>query len=736
VIVGNRGQAPLAIVMRAGRIFVAVALLAMYPFSADAERNIEPLAPKRVVALRIAEPVIVDGHLDEAAWQAAQPASDFTQQQPDEGCLTTEPSEVRFLYDERYLYIGGTFYDTEPLRGPIVNELRRDFSERDGDLIQVVLDTFHDKRTASTFMTNPAGALGDTQSYDDGRQQNRNWDAVWIVRTARFDHGWTMEMAIPFKSLRFRRLDVQQWGLNLLRLIRRKNEITLWSPIPRQFSALRVSYAGVLEGLEGVRPSFNLRVKPFAIAQVARGGSLRPEWNASSNGGFDLKYGVGTGLTLDASYRTDFSQVEADDQQINLSRSGLFFPEKREFFLENQGAFKIGDQSTTAEGGRHDLVPFFSRRIGLSVDEELIPLLGGLRLSGIEGAYGLGIMQMWTDRTAKQPSTSYTAARLTRGFANGATIGGFFFGTVSGSYANQVGGADVHLTAGRTKDLDFFIVRSNTSTTGGGWAGRAAVSVNEDGYTANMSYTHVGAHYQNGMGFVQRPDISLLSWEYERNLRPRRTDGLIRNHTLGGEGDFFGDSRHEQLVTRVARVDYSAEFADGGRFAVDLDWNTEQLSEPFEIQPGFILTPGEYRFNQIITSYTSDRSRWISGNARLTVGEFWSGRITGVDTGARIRVNERLAGSFEWSANRASLPQGRLETTLASLRLDYSFSTRMFVSALVQYNSTTRALLSNVRFNVIHRPLSDVYVVFNRASGNALTDTDALIIKYTHLLAF
>jgi hypothetical protein len=688
---------------------------------------------KQAIAIRIAEPIVLDGRLDEEVWQRAPAATDFYQQEPDEGEAATDRSEVRFLYDDHFLYVGGWFsYDADGI--PIVNELKRDFSERDGDLFTIVLDTFRDGRNASSFMTNPAGALRDSQSYDDGRQKNDNWDAAWSVRTARFPQGWSMEVAIPFKSLRFPRAPAQEWGLNLLRLVRRKNEVTVWAFVPRQFTPFKVSYAGALSGLAGVRPGFNLWVKPFTVTQIRDGdtGGRRGDLD----GGVDLKYGIGGSLALDATYRTDFSHVEADDQQINLSRFSLFFPEKREFFLENQGAFAVGDQSQSATSGRRDLVPFFSRRIGLTDTGNVIPMRGGLRLSGRQGAFGLGLLQMWTDGTPEVSPTGYTAARVVRTMGPGASIGGLFLNTAQDHAGNHVAGVDLHLAFGPTADIDAYVLRSATTDRGSDWAGRTAISIVENRYTAKASYTNIGSRFENEMGFVQRPNVALVSWEYERNLRPAKTSRWVRTFTIGGEGDFFGDSGHRQLLTRVARTDFSAEFGDGGRFGLDLDWNYERLTQPFEIEPGVTLVPGEYRFRQLVPTYSSDRSRWLSGSVRFTLGEFWSGRIAGVNTSARVRFSEHLAASATWSRDRVSLPQGTFVRSLARVRTDYSFSTNMFLTAFVQYNDASRSWSSNIRFNVIHRPLSDLFVVFNDAEVPDGHRMVSVTLKYTHLLSF
>jgi hypothetical protein len=734
---GYRSSTAVHVCLLPAILFLVTVLLARSAAAASDVTMEVVRAGKRVTAVRTIDPIVLDGRLDEESWQLAPPATGFYQQQPDEGLLATEYSEVRFVYDDRALYVGGRFFHRGADGVPIVNELKRDFSERDGDVIAIVLDTFRDAKNASNFMTNPAGAVRDSQSHDDGRQTNQHWDAVWFVRTARFSDGWSMEMAIPFKSLRFRRSESQEWGLNILRLIRRKNEVAVWAPVPRQFTPFKVSYAGVLAGLEGVSPGFNFRIKAFATVQgVSTDADLR-RWRGESDGGLDIKYGLSSSLTLDATYRTDFSQVEADEQQVNLTRFSLFFPEKREFFLENQGAFGVGDQSLASASGRRDLVPFFSRRIGLTNSGEVIPIRGGLRLSGRQGHYGIGLLQMWTDGETASPRTSYTAARLSRNVGPNASVGAIYMAKIQGQDNNAVIGADLRASVRPSFDLDVFLLRSNTTDRGSGWAGRGALTVNENRYSAHLAYTNVGPEYRNDLGFVQRSDVALVSWEYERNLRPRRTYRWVRTFTVGGEGDFFGDSAHHQLLTRLARTDFSAEFADGGRLGLDVDWNYERLSEAFAIHPGLSIQAGEYRFHQLVPFYSSDRSRWLSGSVRLTLGEFWSGQISGLNTSARVRISERLAASVSSSRDRITLPEGQFLTNVARLRVDYSFSTQMFVGAFIQYNSSGGVWTSNVRFNLIHRPLSDVYVVLNGSGGGQNgSRSRAVIVKYTHLVAF
>jgi hypothetical protein len=733
------------------------ALFASFATSAHAVAVIDDNAAakgrRRVAAVRTAEAIVVDGTLDERAWTQAQPATGFSQQQPDEGSPSSEDSEVRFLYDDTTLYVGGLFHDRDVEHGLVVNELKRDFAPRDGDVVAVVLDTFLDRRNAFTFVTNPGGALSDSQAHDDGRQNNQDWNGIWSVRTGRNPGGWTMEMAIPFKTLRFPNRDVQVWGLNLLRVIRRRNEVAVWSTVPRQFTERKVSYAGLLEGIAGVRPGRNLRVKPSVTATAQHAGAgagLESRMMARGDGGLDVKYGRG-GLTADLTWRTDFAQVEADEQQINLSRVSLFFPEKREFFLENQGAFRVGDQQ-----GAHTLVPFFSRRIGLSQNGAPIPVRFGGRLTGKQGPYGVGVLMMSTDAVEPgAPGQHYVAARVSREIGRGHSIGASYFGRESGADINRVGGLDVHLNLRRTLDVDAFVLHSASGLTptlsspdsaqassgrqagrGSALAGRAALSLNEARHSTTVAYTNVGGAFRNDLGFAAREDAATLTWEHEWNFRPRATQRWLRGFTVGSEGELVDDSAHTRPISRLTRHDYSLEFPDGGRFGVDLDWTEELLTDSFEIGPDVALAPGRYRYSHAVTSYRSDRSRWLSGSLELSTGDFWSGRLTGFEATSRVRVNEHLAVSGSLERNYVDLPEGAFDTTLARLRIDTSFSTRMFLNALVQYNSARRAWQTNVRFNLVHRPLSDIFIVVNETRPATGPSTRSVAVKYTQAVSF
>ena len=691
-------------------------------------------ATKRATAVRTVQPVVIDGALDEEAWKQAPLAEGFYQQFPDEFAPASERTEVRFLYDEDTLYIGAMLYDAEPGR-IIIDSLRRDFSNFQTDSFLVVFDTFLDRRSGYSFVTNAAGALRDVQASDNGRRNDANWDAAWSVRSKVLENGWSTEIAVPFKTLRFPAGSDQTWGMQMQRIMRRKNEFVTWSPVPRQFSHYAVSYAGTLAGITGVRSGSDLRVTPFATAQVTNRRPGTSGWGRDGDGGVDVKWGLGSSLLLDASYRTDFSQVEADEQQINLTRFSLFFPEKRQFFLESPASFQVGLASVETE--RRDLLPFFSRRIGLSASGQPIPVVGGLRLTGRAGAQNIGLLSMRTESFEQEPGAQFTAARISRELAPGASLGAFYFGreAVGSGGFNRVGGLDLRLTPQPAIEIEAFAMRSAASGVAGDFAGRTGVRVDTNAHRARLGLIHVGGDFRNDLGFITRRGIATTFGSYKRVFRPSDTRALIREQTVGFEAEQSLNDRYSDVLTQLGAVTYGLQLRDGAVVNAQLNGTREHLDRPFTVGSSLSIEPGEYAFESASIEYRSNQSARISGNVNLEAGEYWNGRQRLTTAGIRVRVNEKVAASATLTRNTIDMPQGSFTGDLARLRLDWSFSPRMFLNAFVQYNGEADAWLSNIRFNLVHRPLSDIYVVWNETRQP--TDIRrALMLKYTHLLAF
>jgi hypothetical protein len=693
-------------------------------------------AVKRVDAVPITQPIRLDGILDEPEWERATPATDFYQQQPAEFELATRRTEVRFLYDDDTLYVGAVLYDPEPHR-LIVNELKRDFGGSSGDGFGLILDTFQDRRNAFGFLTNPGGAQRESLGYENGRRNDANWHGVWSVKTAIRADGWSLEYAIPFKTLRFPEAGSQEWGLNMVRWARRANETSTWAPVPRQFSHYNVAYAGTLVGIANAQPGRNLQVKPFVTAQAGRVTGDRDDWDGQADGGFDLKWGIKSSFVLDGSWRTDFSQVEADEQQINLTRFSQFFPEKREFFLESPAAFQIGLLENNNENPRRDLVPFFSRRIGLSADGRPIPVIGGVRLTGRSGRQGVGLLNMQTNDFEGRPGDNFTAARVSHDLSQTAAVAGFYFGreAAGSSDFNRVGGFDVRLRPHPTLEIEGYAMRSATTAREGDWAGRAGVRLDSRRHRARVGWLHVGDGFQHDLGFVRRQGVGTAFARYARVFRPRNAAHRVREFSVGGDIESTADDGYASLLTRVGGVNYEMLFANSSELRVWGRSTFERLNTAFGIGPELSVEPGEYSFEDVGMEFRSNRSAALSGGLEVSAGEFWSGRQRLAGGSLRWRLNAHLAVSTSLMRNAVTLPEGSFTGDLLGLRVDWSFTPRMFLNAFVQYNGETNVWLSNVRYNLIHRPLSDIYVVWNETRSPDVTRR-ALLLKYTHLVAF
>ena len=686
-----------------------------------------------IVARHTDDPITLDGVLDEPAWQEAEPATNFIQREPYQGEPATEKTEIRVLYDDEAIYFGVWAWDREPEK-LIINHLEQDFSHQDDDGVSFYIDTFNDDRNSYGFYINPVGAKREMQSVDEGKYQIFEWEDVWDTKTQITDQGWFAEVRIPFKSLRFSKDRVQTWGLNLQRRVRRRNEQSFWAPIPRRYMPWLMSYAGDLKGLEDIPREPNVKVKPFMTSTFRK--FEGDDFDTQVDFGLDLKYSLTTGLTLDGTLNTDFSQVEADVQQINLTRFSLFFPEKRDFFLENAGIFSFGD--TTFRGNRPgELIPFFSRRIGLSENGQPVSILGGARLTGRTGKYSLGFLNMQTLEADAEPANNFTVARVKRDILNQSELGVLFINRqsdISGDYNRTYG-----LEANFRFWQDFRIVSFLAATQTPGLekdnlAGRLWLEWRTNLWEARTGYFDIGENFNAEVGFVPRRDIrksdSSVGW------RPRpRSISWIREFFPNVRTQYIMD-HDNRLLTRVTDFQFQTTFEDGGFFQAGQTSRFERLDDSFFIRGQVEILPGDYNFNRWFVAFSSDRSATLSGNVRYETGDLWDGTSKGARLELIFRPHYKFSASAQLQWDRLKLLGGNLTTRLLNTHIEYRFSTEMFLSALIQYNSALRQTSTNLRFNLIHRPLSDIFLVYNEArSVEQQGPVDkSLAFKYTHML--
>jgi len=706
----------------------------------------------RAARLQDGEEIVLDGLLNEGVWRRAEVATDFVQTEPREGEPATEPTEARVAYDRETLYIGIIAYDSEMHR-LIINELRKDFSLFSGDVVQVVLDTFFDRRNGYEFATNPGGAKWDAQMANEGREVNSDWDGIWFVKTQINERAWTVEMAIPFRTLKFREGDVQVWGINFMRRIRRKNEESYWAPIPRMFNSIHyVSRAGILEGLEGIRPGTNLRLKPYVMGVMSdlSAGGLTPHRVFKGDVGVDAKWGITSGLTLDFTYNTDFSQVEADEQQINLTRFSLFFPEKRDFFLEGSGIFRFGpgeERGRMMEGGgmggrlgavRNDLILFFSRRIGLSEDGEPIPLRAGVRLTGRAGPYEVGFLNIQQEALGRWPSTNFLVTRVRRNVLANSDVGVMFMNVARAGGFNRIYGGDANFRFFQNLNLNAYAAKAAAPGLRTGTAAwRVGMSWRNNFWNTRHSFTNIGENFRNELGFVPRLGIRKASDFIGVHWRPRAIRRTVREIFPHWQIDYIM-TPSGRLDTRLVDYHLPITFQNGTFLEVGVNSTYERLVKPFQIHPTTVVPAGRYSFNEYFFLLNTDRSKPLSVNLRLGTGPFYDGYRQSYSSGMNVRASYRFNAGFTYTRNNIRLSTGKFQTDLLTLRAAYSFSTSVFLNALIQYNSVARTWSSNIRFNIIHRPLSDLFIVYNerRESGTGRLLDRALVVKFTYLFDF
>jgi hypothetical protein len=692
-------------------------------------------------AVRTSAPIRLDGEFSESAWQESEAARSFVQAEPYEGSPATERTEVRVLYNDESLYIGVYAYDTEPGK-ILINSLKEDFDPKDDDSFEIILDTFHDGRSGYLFITNPHGAKRDAQVTDEGREINSDWDTVWDVRTQRNGDGWTAEIVIPLKGLSFpeRRAD-PVWGINFGRRIRRKNEMDYWAPVPRRYEITRLSLAGELHGLEEIERGRNVRVKPFVAADLSRF-AARDRIGLKAKEGLDVKYSITPSLTLDLTGNTDFSHVEVDEQQINLTRFPLFFPEKREFFLENSGIFQFGDIPGERGGRAAETQLFFSRRIGLSDEGEPIPIWGGARLSGPVGKFRLGFLTMQTKETSTEPGNNFAVARVKRNVFANSDIGAIFVNRQAseGDDYNRAAGVDGNFRFGQNFTLNGYLAKTFTDELRGRDLAKKVTSQWRDNLiTVQAIVTDQQENFNPEVGFTERTGVRSIRSRIEVRPRPPKNPVIreFRPHVY----PHYQMDEDNRLLTRTFHYGFDVLFHNGSVVEVKHETAFDRLDEPFRIRriPPLVTIPaGDYDFNLWGLELQSDPSRRFSGTLDYRNGDFYSGTRTTLVTSGTIRPNERFSVEGRYTHNDVQVREGSFTTNLISSRVSYFFSTRMFLSTLIQYNSDRKQVTSNIRFNFIHHPLSDLFLVYNEqrdTSGAGINDR-ALTLKYTHLVTF
>lgn len=709
---------------------------------------VAPAGTPSVRAAFVADRIEVDGLLDEPAWAAAPQVSGFRQREPDEGAPATEDTVVRVLYDHDNLYVGILALDREPEK-IVARILQRDALMRQGgdnafqfagdDAVAIVLDPFRDHRNAFLFATNPNGAEFDALVTDESPVLNVDWRGLWRVAARRTRAGWSAEFAIPFRTLRYPRVDGERaWGFNVERMTRRKNEDTFWSGWSRATGGIcRLSQAGVVEGLAGLpRSPFNVELKPYGLGGFTRPASpdehalpARQEWRA----GGDAKWEIRPGLVLDGTVKPDFAQVEADAQVVNLTRFELYRPEKRDFFLENAGLFDFGTR------GAFETPPFlmfFSRRIGIAGDAE-VPVLGGLRLSGRAGRQTLGLLDVVSDVAPGQPRTNFGVLRYKKDVGDRSYVGAMLAERRDSGSSNTDLGVDASIWATSTLQLEGFAARTAASGERADSAFR--LSALYQGFPVLLSgeLLQVGPRAGTGMGFVTRTDVRRANGKAQYTFLPRVLGLRSLSLYVGG-----------QHLTHV-----SGERQDDNWFpGLALTWNSGEslsvthvrgrstLDGGFDLAGRVPIAAGRYDLRDTEISASTSSARAVALSTQVSLFDNWGGRLSTLSVSLQLSPDPHWSFSLSDARSEARMPGGAFVANVPAARVAWAWSTRFSAAGYLQYNSLTRRLVANFRADFIHHPGSDLFVVFNEERGSELLPWSlvdrGLAVKLSYLRRF
>jgi len=701
---------------------------------------------RELPAVSVEQAPVLDGNVrNDPVWQAVTPTGGFIQTSPDEGQPASQRTEVRVIYTDEAIWFGAIMYDDDPAT-IVASDERRDASLADMDALLLILDTYRDEQNGFVFGTNPNGLLYDGQLSKAGQGTslggtigagggfNLNWDGVWDVRTELGDYGWSAEFRIPFKTIRYPSRSVQSWGINFQRNITRRNETAYWSPIGRQFNILRLADAGVLNNLE-IDSQRNLKIVPYVLGEASdigeAGNDTDAEW------GLDVKYSLTPSLTLDLTYNTDFAQVEADESQVSLDRFNLFFPEKRPFFLENAGLFAVGKA--------RQVELFFSRRIGLSRDGDIIPIDYGARVSGAVAGVNVGAMYMQTDELAGvAPSDRFGVARVNKELPNRSSIGAIFVsrearGQFSDLFSsNRTYGVDGRWGIGEYGLISGYVASTSTPDLDGNdnsWS--LAGDYDSERWSLGADFVKVGEDFNPEVGFINRSGgYRNYAANIMRRYRPDNSRiGLLEIRPHASYSGYWNLNDFQE--TGFLHIDNHLVWKNGYEFHTAVNFTTEGLLLPYEISEGIIVPPGTYRNSEVALYGQTNEGAWISFSANLTVGGFYSGDRVRFTPSMRMRLGEHFTSELSWIQNNVDLPQGDFTTQVGRLRLSYSFTPQITLEALLQYNNVDDFFSTNLRFSWLRKANTGLFIVFNDIKGyDRFTGEQPnrnVIVKYTYM---
>lgn len=693
-------------------------------------------------AVSLSKEPLIDGQvIGDPIWEAIMPTDQMIQTKPNAGFPASEKTEVRIGYTTTTLYVSVVCYDSEPSK-LVVSDARRDATLDNTDSFLFILDTFHDRQNGFIFGTNPIGIEYDGQVDNEGqgntsqnRQQqgtiggfNLNWDAAFTVKSLVGDFGWSAEFAIPLRTLRFASGHDQAWGFNYQRNIRKTNEIAYWAALPIQFDLKRLSLEGSLTGLNLQSPG-NLKFIPYVLGKATKDfQSPDAETKYKPAFGADIKYSVTSAVTLDLTYNTDFAQVEVDQQQINLDRFNLFFPEKRPFFLENAGQFSVGSP------GEVDL--FFSRRIGIGPKGEIVPIIGGARLSGKINNTNIGLLSMFTDDVESLgiKKNNFNLVRINQQLAQRSSLGAIYVsrnGLESDNDYNRTYGVDGKWGIGKKATVSGYYANTDSPLDSlNSESFKLAGNYEWNGLRATLAYTQVGDGFNPEVGYLFRSGFRKPEMLIFKQVRMNGKYGLLELRPHVSYRGYWNFSNF--LETSFLHIDNHWVWINGFEIDTGINFTTEGVIDPFQIS-GITVDPGTYNHSEAQLVLMTNASKMFYVNARSVMGGSFGGTRYLNSGTLGFRVGDKFNSEYSVAINDLNLPNGSTVSTLLGARLSYSFTPRINFQGFVQYNSFAELWSLNLRFSILEQANTGLFIVYNDIYTYEEPNNRSFIIKYTHM---
>ncbi len=698
------------------------------PEAIEAQQALQHDAEVPSVSLvRTEVPPVIDGVMDEPLWEDAAVIENLTQVEPKEGAEPTQRTEIRIVYDSDSLYVGVRAFDSEPEK-IIANQLLRDAPLGDDDRVAIIIDPYFDHRNGFLFGVNPLGSRRDALIENNGRRTVFDWDGIWYAKATIDDEGWTAEFAVPYKTISFNK-DTTRWGFNIIRVIRRDNEVIRWSSARQNLRTTSISTIGVIEDIKDITQGAGLDFVPYVKGTI-RDDDERGTGN-DFDAGFDLFYKLTPSMNLAFTVNTDFAETEVDDRQVNLTRFPLFFPEKRDFFLQDAGIFEFA-------GISRNPIPFFSRRIGLDKAGRPVDLIAGAKLTGRAGALNLGIQSVYQDDFQDVDEQLLTVGRVSLNVLEESTVGLITtIGDPTSNDDNYIVGGDFNFRNSKvfgdkvvTSNL-FFLHSSSPDTVGDdqSWGATATLRYPKDRINASIGFKEIGERYNAALGFVPRRGIREYAGLFRYRWRPEKS--WIRTIDTQVTPVVITNLDND-IETQITGFDFvTIESNEGDRIGLNLSLNREVLDAPFEIRPGVIIPVDDYRFERYGAEFSTSGSRALSFAAAVEAGDFFDGDRFDTALGVELRPSPHLFLGLSWEYNDVDLPEGDFDVHIARARVRFMFTPDLSWTNFIQWDNVSKSMGINSRVRWIVEPGSEIFFVVNQAFDTEGSRFDSTFTEFT-----